>query len=100
MNNLLNALNLIVILLLFLGIAIISQHDAGHVTLTWLGWEIQTSVIVLLVTGLIGMTVAFYVGQFTSWLLRRPAAMLAWFKGFIPSPKPTPHAPDKTAPPR
>lgn len=87
MNALLGALNMLILLGVVLAAVWLAGADAGQFTLVWRGWEITTTAAIATIGLLITLTLAFYLGQFISWLSHLPATIRNWFRAAPPQPE-------------
>ncbi|MFZ2587323.1 MAG: heme biosynthesis HemY N-terminal domain-containing protein [Alphaproteobacteria bacterium] len=87
MTSLLNALNVLILLALVLGVVWLTGQDAGTLTLTWHGWELSTTAAIGAIALLILLALTFYLGQFVSWLARFPGTLRNWFRAAPPKPE-------------
>jgi uncharacterized protein HemY len=87
MRNVLGALNLLVLLAAVLAVVAVTGHNPGTVKVTWLGWDADTTAASAAVGAIIALTVAFYLGQFVSWVMRLPRIIGNWFRPAPPKPE-------------
>lgn len=87
MNALLGAINALILLAVVLAIVWVTGRDPGQLSLTWQGTEYITTAAFAAIAGFIGLTLAFYLGQFISWLSRLPATIRGWFRPAPPKPE-------------
>lgn len=80
MNAFLSFINVLIVLGAILAIVLITGEDPGHLTLAWQGWQAETTAAVAAITAIIVAVLAFYLGQFFSWLVRLPSHISSWFR--------------------
>lgn len=80
MKTLLNAFNLLILLALVLGVVLVTGEDPGSLQLDWQGYTVQTTAAIAMVALMFLLALAFYLGQFISWLVRLPATIRGWFR--------------------
>lgn len=87
MRHLLSALNLLILLGAVLAVVAVTGKDPGAVTVTWQGWDASSTAATAAIGAIIALALAFYLGQFFSWLSRLPATIRNWFRPAPPKPE-------------
>ncbi|MCP5405637.1 MAG: heme biosynthesis protein HemY [Pseudomonadaceae bacterium] len=80
MRAFIGAVNLLILLAVILAVVLMTGEDPGQLTVVWHGWDMQTTAAIAAVAVMMLLALAFYLGQFVSWLARLPATIRGWFR--------------------